>query len=108
LLETMTLVALGGTAIAIALYVVLETWLRAWEQRVPSPLSQVLYREGADAQRLASVAVSRELARAERSCLSCAAAAGCREWLESGSLHGYRNFCPNAGLVERLTADRTR
>jgi hypothetical protein len=104
----MTLVALGGTAVVVALYVALETWLRAWEQRLPSPLSQMLHREGADPQRLASESVSRELARAERSCLSCAAAAACREWLESGNVYGYRNFCPNAGLVERLTAERAR
>jgi hypothetical protein len=41
-----------------------------------------------------------------RRCLACPATGDCRRWL-GGACHGslgYRAFCPNAGLLERLGA----
>ena len=45
--------ALGGIVFVVAAYCALETWLRAWEQQVPSPLVRTLYRIGANPERLA-------------------------------------------------------
>jgi hypothetical protein len=101
-LESITTVALGGAVFFVAAYYALETWLRAWEQQVPSPLVRTLYRVGADPERLGEPEARRAIANAERSCATCAATGACREWLESGSRTGYRNFCPNAALVEHL------
>jgi hypothetical protein len=101
--ESIATVALGGIALLIAACYVLETWLRAWEQQVPSPLVRTLYRVGADPERLVRTEASYEIALAERSCPTCAAVGACREWLESGSRTAYRSFCPNATLIERLT-----
>jgi hypothetical protein len=101
-LESLVLVALGGSALLGAFFVV-DTWFRVWEQRVPSPFVRALCRAGADLQRLASPALRRQIALAERSCPACTATGACREWLESGSRTAYRSFCPNAALVERLT-----
>jgi hypothetical protein len=102
-LESVATVALGGMVLLVAAYYVLETWLRAWEQQVPSPLVRTLYRVGADPERLARPEARRLIAAAERSCPACTATGACREWLESGSRTAYRSFCPNATLVEHLT-----
>ena len=102
-LESIATVALGGIGLLVAGYYVLETWLRAWEQQVPSPLVRTLYRAGADPERLVKIDASYEIALAERTCPACTATGACREWLESGSRTAYRSFCPNAALVERLT-----
>jgi hypothetical protein len=102
-LESVATVALGGMLLLVAAYYVLETWLRAWEQQVPSPLVRTLYRVGADPERLARPGARRMIALAERSCPACTATGACREWLESGSRTAYRSFCPNARLVEHLT-----
>lgn len=102
-LESVATVALGGMVLLVAAYYVLETWLRAWEQQVPSPLVRTLYRVGADPERLAQPEARRQIAAAERSCPACTATGACREWLESGSRSADRSFCPNAVLVERLT-----
>ena len=45
--------ALGGIVFGVAAYWALETWLRPWEQQVPSPLVRTLYRIGANPERLA-------------------------------------------------------
>jgi Family of unknown function (DUF6455) len=102
-LESIAAIALGGTVFFVAAYYVLETWLRAWEQQVPSPLVRTLYRVGVNSERLANPDGRQEITLAERSCPVCNATGACREWLESGSATAYRSFCPNAALVERLT-----
>ncbi|HSA91276.1 MAG TPA: DUF6455 family protein [Burkholderiales bacterium] len=102
-LESVVTVALGGLVFLVAAYYVLETWLRAWEQQLPSPLVRTLHRVGADPERLARPGARHLIALAERSCPACAATGACREWLESGSPTAYRSFCPNAALVEHLT-----
>jgi hypothetical protein len=102
-LESIATIALGGTVFIVAAYYALETWLRAWEQQVPSPLARTLYRAGVDPERLAEAEATQEIALAERSCVTCTVTGSCREWLESGSPTTYRSFCPNAALVERLT-----
>ena len=107
-LEAVVLVLLGVLVLMLAAYFVLETWLLAWERCVPSPLVRTLYRAGADPLRLASRRAAAQIARAELRCATCPAAGACREWLESGTLDTYRSFCPNAALVERLTARRMR
>lgn len=102
-LESVATVALGGVVLLVAVYYVLETWLRAWEQQVPSPFVRTLYRVGADPGRLARPGARHLIALAERSCPDCAATGACRQWLESGSPTASRSFCPNAALVEHLT-----
>lgn len=102
-MDSIVAVALGGAVFLGAAYFALETWLRAWEQQVPSPLARTLYRVGADPERLAEPEARRAITNAERSCATCTATGACREWLESGSRTPYRSFCPNAALVERLT-----
>jgi hypothetical protein len=79
-----------------------------WAQRIPSPLVQMLYRAGAEPSRLAIPAAAREVARAGRVCPNCPASGACHEWLESGAQSAYLMFCPNAALVERLTARSAR
>ena len=39
-----------------------------------------------------------------RRCVACSATAECRRWLGGACREtaGYRSFCPNAGLLERL------
>jgi uncharacterized protein DUF6455 len=107
-LESVVIATLGGIVFLLAAYLVFETWLRAWEQRVPSPLARTLYRAGVDLRRLASPTIAREVALMEQRCPTCPAIGSCREWLESGSLTSYRSFCPNAVLVEQLTAPPAR
>ena len=102
------LIAAAIAMVVITGYVALETWLLAWEQRIPSPLVQMLYRAGAQPARLAAPEAAREIALAERSCRTCPAIGACREWLECGPQSGYRPFCPNAALVERLTVRGAR
>ena len=102
-LDPVVVMALGGIVFVVAAYCALETWLRAWEQQVPSPLVRMLYRIGANPERLAKPEVRRVIALAERICPACTATGACRESLESGSRMAYRSFCPNARLVERLT-----
>jgi hypothetical protein len=102
-LESVAMVAIGGAVFLVVAYCALETWLRAWEQQVPSPLVRTLYRVGADPERLSEPEVRQAIANAERSCATCTTTGACREWLESGSRTAYRTFCPNAALVERLT-----
>ena len=104
MLESLLTVALGSSVLR-ALYFLFETCMRAWEQRLPSPLTRTLYRAGADPHLLAAPAAAREIALAEQSCPTCTAIAACRQWLESGPLTGDRSFCPNAALVERLTGN---
>jgi hypothetical protein len=45
-----------------------------------------------------------------RRCAGCTATADCRRWLGGAcpDAAGYRAFCPNAGLLERLGADPAR
>ena len=82
--------------------------LLAWEQRMPSPLVQMLYCAGVQVARLAESTAAREIALAERSCPTCPASGACSELLESGGQNSYRWFCPNAALVERLTVRGAR
>src|SRR5512134_1141707 len=98
-LESVAMVAIGGAVFLVVAYCALETWLRAWEQQVPSPLVRTLYRVGADPERLGEPEARRQIALAERSCPACTATGACREWLESGSRSADRSFCPNAALV---------
>jgi hypothetical protein len=102
-LDSLVIATLAGVVGVIAVYFVFETWLLAWERRIPSPLVRTLYRAGADPHRLAAPGMAGEIALAERRCPSCPAIGSCREWLESGTRTGYGRFCPNAALVERLT-----
>ena len=101
--ESIATVAIGIAVFVVAAYYALETWLRAWEQQVPSPLMRTLYRVGVYPERLGEPEVRRAIANAERSCAMCTATGACREWLESGSNAAYRTFCPNAALIERIT-----
>jgi hypothetical protein len=103
MLESIAAVAIGGAGFVVVAYCALETWLRAWEKQVPSPLVRTLYRVGIYPERLGEPEVRRAITNAERSCATCAATRACREWLESGTRTAYRSFCPNAALVERLT-----
>ena len=56
-LESVAMVAIGGAVFLVVAYCALETWLRAWEQQVPSPLVRTLYRVGADPERLSDFLV---------------------------------------------------
>jgi hypothetical protein len=40
-----------------------------------------------------------------RRCLFCAESRRCERWLSEGNGGGYRNFCPNARVFDRLRAD---
>ena len=103
LLESMTVVILGGLVAMLLVVLVMENWLRAWEQRVPSPLLRLLLRLEVPPQRMDSP----EVALAQKSCPECRSVARCRAWIASGRVHGYHYFCPNTALVERL-AERRR
>ena len=105
--ESMTVVILGGLVVLLAAVLAMENWLRAWEQRVPSPLARLVERAGVEPQRLDSPRARRDVALAQQSCPQCAFVAPCRAWIESGRTQGYGDFCPNAALVERL-AERRR
>lgn len=102
-IDATVVVVIGAVVSVLAAYLALETWLLAWQQRLPSPLARTLYAAGADPLRLATRRAARQIARAEQRCRTCSAAGACREWLESGTPTAYRSFCPNASLVERLT-----
>ena len=103
LLESMTVVILGGLVVMLLAVLVMENWLRAWEQRVPSPLLRLLLRLEVPPPRMDSP----DVALAQKSCPECPSVARCRAWIASGRDHGYHYFCPNAALVERL-AERRR
>ena len=103
LLESVTLAILGGLVAMLAVVLAMENWLLAWEQRVPSPLVRLLRRVAVPPQRISSP----DVALAQKSCPECPSVASCRTWIASGRVHGYRDFCPNAALVERL-AERRR
>ncbi|HEU5176204.1 MAG TPA: hypothetical protein VFU24_02020 [Burkholderiales bacterium] len=102
LLESATLVIGGGLVAMLLAVLVMENWLRAWEQRVPSPLLRLLRRLEVPQQRMDSL----DVALAQKSCPECPSVARCRAWIASRRVHGYHYFCPNAALVERLAERR--
>ena len=104
----MTLVILGGVVALLAFALVMEGWLRAWEQRLPSPLMRLIERLGVEPQRLATREARRDIAHAQQGCPECPAVGRCHAWIDAGRTDAsYRDFCPNAALVEHL-AERRR
>lgn len=104
LLESMTLAILGGLVAMLAVVLAMENWLLAWEQRAPSPLVRLLWRVAVPSRRIHSP----DVALAQKSCPECRAVGRCHAWIDSGRTDAsYRDFCPNAELVERL-AERRR
>ena len=103
LLGSIAVMAATLLAIFIGFCILASLWSEGFGDSSPVLLEQMLRRQGDEVARCALASGDRHFARAIRRCSQCAKAAQCRAWLHSGAREGYQTFCPNAGLVQRMT-----
>lgn len=81
---------------------------RAWFDRRAGLLPAVMERLDIDTEGALDTDAGLEMWTGWQSCVSCAEAGRCAKWIEDDSdPEGYRGFCPNAGLLDRLPRRRS-
>ncbi len=84
--------------------------VRAWFDRRVGLLPAVMERLDIDTEGVLDTDAGLEMWTGWQSCVSCASAGRCTKWIEDDSGNdpeGYRGFCPNAGLLDRLPRRRS-
>ena len=75
------------------------------ENAPPKAMAAMMLTVGVDIERLTTPWGNVLLGQAIRRCNACPTAAACQAWLNDPhrAKDGFRDFCPNAGMLERFS-----
>ncbi len=100
LIAVIVLGAMAGTVL-LSVPALLGWYRRAVTLEGPYPFGKVMQRLAISADGAAGREYA--LTAAVSQCITCDAAARCRDWLASGGREGVDAFCPNSSILRQLT-----